>query len=105
MRTKEFIRLLSHEDRIRENFTLDRGIVKRIIVQYESFIQEKWTPIVRFDTAHNFFHKDVINPDKTKFQIKITSFNLNDALTYAELDLKNNWQRYKTQYLEKMKNE
>jgi LEA14-like dessication related protein len=105
MRKKEFIRPLSNEDRIRENFSVDKGKVERIVVQYESYITDKWAPIVRFDTAHDFFHKDIINPDKTKVQIRISSFNLNDALTYAELDLKNNWQRYKTQYLEKIKNE
>jgi len=105
MRKKEFIRPLSHENRIRENFSVDKGEVKRIVVQFESRIHDKWVPIIRFDTAHDFFHKDIMNPDKTKVQIKISSFNLNDALTYAELDLKNNWQRYKAQYLEKMKNE
>lgn len=103
MRKKEFIRPLSNEDRIRENFSVDKGKVERIVVQYESYIHDKWIPIIRFDTAHDFFHKDIINPDFTKNKIEITSFNLNDALTFAELDLKNNWQRYKAQYLEKMK--
>jgi len=103
VRKKEFIRPLSDEDRIRENFSIDKGKIKRIVVQYESYIHNKWIPIIRFDTAHNFFHKDIINPDTTKNKIEITSFNLNDALTFAELDLKNNWQRYKAQYLEKMK--
>ncbi|HEX9971308.1 MAG TPA: hypothetical protein VGD14_04480 [bacterium] len=102
MRKKEFIRPLSNEDGIRENFSVDKGKIKRIVVQYECYIQDKWVPIIRFDTAHHFFHKDIINPDTTKIQIKITTFNLNDALTFAEIDIQNNWQRYKTQYLEKM---
>jgi hypothetical protein len=36
------------------------------VVQYEIFINDKWCPVVRYDTAHGYAHKDLIHPDGSK---------------------------------------
>ena len=69
-----------------------------VVIQYETRIKDKWHIVVRYDCAHGFFHRDLLNRkgDKIKQPIPIT--NLNDALTYAEQDLKDRWEWYKEQY-------
>jgi hypothetical protein len=49
---------------------------------------------------HGYFHKDILNPDGSKVQRKITCFTLNDALNFAEQDIIRNWPIYKNTYIE-----
>jgi hypothetical protein len=45
----------NYRDRIRVYLFIEKGIIKDVILQFESFIQGKWHPIVRYDCAHGFF--------------------------------------------------
>ncbi len=60
-------------------------------------------PIVRYDTAHGFAHKDLINPDGTKEKILIGVVNLNEVLTLADRDINENWKRYKDRFFRRIK--
>ena len=66
-------------------------------VQYELKIKDEWYPVVRFDTV----------PYKGEVQKETLLFNdYNLALTFAEKDLRDNWQKYIDQYLnETVKND
>ena len=101
MKEKEFIRYISDKDRIRQKIYLEKGKVTKFVVQYESFLQNIWQSIIRYDTAHGYFHKDILDPDGSKVQGKINCFTLNDALTFAEQDIIRNWTVYKNTYIEK----
>lgn len=80
----------------------EKGKVTDIVVQYESFLNNKWAPIVRYDCSHGFFHRDLLyNGEKEKQVIPITT--LEDALNYAEQDIKDRWEFYKEKYLKKTK--
>jgi hypothetical protein len=80
----------------------EKGKVVDMVIQYESFLNNKWTPIVRYDCAHGFFHRDLMyNGEKEKQTITISS--LENALNYAEQDIKDRWEFYKERYLKKMK--
>ena len=80
----------------------EKGKVVDMVVQYESYLNSKWTPIVRYDCAHGFFHRHLLfNGEKEKQAITITS--LVDALNYAEQDIKDRWEFYKERYLKKNK--
>ena len=70
--------------------------------QYESFINNNWVSIVRYDCAHGFFHRDVLMPngDKEKKSIEIDS--LKNASKYAEKDLKDRWEWYRERYIKKL---
>jgi len=72
------------------------------LYQYESFINNNWVAIVRYDCVHGFFHRDVIMPngDKEKKSIEIDS--LKNASKYAEQDLKDRWEWYKERYIKKL---
>jgi len=56
-------------------------------VQLEIFFNNKWYPVVRYDTAHGFAHKDLIHKDGKIDKTPIFYLDYNDALTFAEFDL------------------
>ena len=103
MKEKSFIRWLGAQDRSRQILVLEEGEIVRFVVQYETFIAGEWRPIVRYDTAHGFAHKDLLSPTGETEKKTSVSFSYNDAFTNAELDIKLNWQRYKDEYLRKIK--
>ena len=74
-----------------------------MVVQYESLINSKWTPIVRYDCAHGFFHRDLLFPGGEKEKQTIIISSLQDSLNYAEQDIKDRWEFYKERYLKKIK--
>ena len=93
MQEINYVFFLSSEmkDRLRVLAQKQRGEILEFIVQYEALIKGKWWPIVRYDTAHGFAHKDMLHPDGKveKQPIYFDSYNL--AFTYATLDLKRYW--------------
>lgn len=103
MKEKEFIRSITATDRIRQKVYIEKGRVNKFLVQYECFRKNKWQPIIRYDTAHGYFHKDILYPDGSKVKREITCFTLNDALTFAEQDIIRNWKKYKDQFVEREK--
>jgi hypothetical protein len=102
---KEFLKLLSTdaEDRLRIRIRTDKGKVVSIVVQYEAMIRDAWREIVRYDCEHGYFHRDVIYPSGRKEKQPIAIENLNDALQYAEQDLKDRWNWYKDRYRRRLK--
>ena len=90
-------------ERVRMKIHVEKGNLIDIVVQYESFISNKWWPVVRYDCSHGFFHRDVmkLNGDKEKQLIAITK--LKDALSYAEQDIKDRWEFYKERFTKNLK--
>ncbi len=103
MKKKTYIFMLSDKDRKRHEHLKDKGKVLEFVVQYEILLGNKWMPVVRYDTAHGYAHKDLINPDGSKEKIFMGVVNLNEALTLADKDINENWERYKDRYLRRIK--
>ena len=103
--TKEFVKSLDEEgnERMRVRLSITQGKLVDIVFQYESFIAKKWTPIVRYDLAHGFFHRDImkLNGEKEKTVIQIVG--LEEAAIFAEQDIKDKWEFYKQRYLKLLK--
>ena len=61
-------------------------------------MEGKWVPIVRYDTAHGFAHRDLMHPvrspEKKEMQVK----DFNEGLTFALKDLATNWEKYRGRY-------
>jgi len=93
MQEVEYVFFLSSEmeDRLRVLAYKERGKILEFVVQYEAFIQGRWCPIVRYDTAHGLAHKDILHPDGKveKQPLYFDSYNL--AFAYATIDLKRFW--------------
>ena len=108
MAEKEFLKLLGTKgtDRLRLKIVTKKRSVTNLLVQFETYIDEKWCPIVRYDTAHGFPHRDVIHPNGDKEKFPLNFSDLNSLLQYAEQDIKDRWQWYKERYIKDMlKNE
>jgi len=104
MKEIEFIVYLDNQqlNRLRVRLITENGELIDVMYQYESFINNNWIAIVRYDCAHGFFHRDVLMPngDKEKKSIEIDS--LKNASKYAEQDLKDRWEWYKERYIKKL---
>ena len=96
----EYIIRLSAEDRYRHLHIREKRDIVFFRVQYEILVEGRWLPVVRYDSAHGFAHRDLM--DKRGRVTKTPLFNqdMNDALTFAESDLKANWSKYKKAFLE-----
>lgn len=92
--------------------SLDQGIMMRIrfsrqygrilsfVVQLECWVEQKWYPILRYDTAHGFAHCDILRPDGTQEKRPMPVSDFNEALTYAQQDIKANFRRYYARFQE-----
>jgi len=82
-------------ERLRVITRKDKGDILEFVVQYETFISGEWRPVVRYDTAHGFAHKNIIraNGEVVKQPLSFETYNM--AFTYATIDLKMNWRQYK----------
>lgn len=103
MPKKTYIFMISDIDRKRHEHITEKGKVVGFVVQYETRLDNLWIPIDRYDTAHGYAHKDLMNPDGGKDKVFLGIADLNSALTIADQDINENWERYKTQYLGRIK--
>ncbi len=69
---------------------------------FETFIGDKWHPIVRYDTAHGFGHRDLMHPDGSTTKTSFRYWDYAEVLTYGERDLKQNWRTYVRDYLKEL---
>ena len=105
MREIEYLFYLSPEmeDRLRVSAQKNQGEILEFVVQYEALFSGHWKPIVRYDTAHGFAHRDRMWPAGRveKEPLSFDSYNL--AFTHATLELKAHWAGYRNAYEQEMK--
>lgn len=89
---------LTQDDEILVHLEREGSTVVKFSVQYRAWIQGEWQPIVRFDTAHGYAHKDICYPDGTQEtqELKLDDYGL--ALTQALRDVKVRWEFYRERY-------
>jgi len=105
IRKKEFVILYPENCRKRHYHIRIKNKIAEFKVQLEVFVKNKWRPIVRYDTAHGFAHRDIIHFDGTVDKTPLFVNNYNDALNFADADIKINWQLYMKRFLEEAKND
>lgn len=94
----EYVQPLTDEDRRRHSHRHEKGRVLQFVVQYETRIQGRWYPVVRYDTAHGFAHRDLMHRDGRVEKELLHVKDFNEALLYSETDLKINWRKYKRRF-------
>ena len=94
MKQRAFIRYFDLENRARVSFQVDRGKIRRFVVQYETFSEAAWRPIIRYDTAHGFAHADLFHSKGKPTKTPLPKGDFNEALTLAQEDINRNWERY-----------
>ena len=101
----EYIIRIGFSDRYRHLHITEKGKIIFFRVQYETKINDKWYPVVRYDTAHGFAHRDFLDMKGRAKKTPLFNQDLNDALTFAESDLRTNWESYKNRFLENLNEE
>ena len=99
MKEVNYLRYLDAENRLRIRFELERGQVVLFAVQLEcEFTSHGWIPVVRYDTAHGFAHRDRMHPYQETEKTELRTRNYKEGLTFAMDDLETNWQIYRRRY-------
>jgi hypothetical protein len=98
MAEKEYLILLDVDARKRNYHFTDAGKVVKFVVQLEVKSEGTWKPVLRYDCSHDYAHKD-------SYSIKGRSRKMNlfmgyeDALSFADDDIDDNWQIYRERFL------
>jgi hypothetical protein len=87
-------------DWLRMRFTTARGQVASFTAQYETVLDDTVLPVVRYDTAHGFAHRDRLNRrgELVENRALPSSMSYAEALNFAERDIRLNWRRYKREF-------
>ena len=96
----EYIIRLGPSDRYRHLHIKEKGKIVFFRIQYETKISDTWYTVVRYDTAHGFAHRDQLDAKGKVEKTPLFNQDYNDALTFAESDLKSNWEQYKNKFQE-----
>lgn len=91
--------LLTDEDRYRHNHIRFKNEILSFVVQYEMLLEGVWLPVVRYDTGHGFAHRDLFDRKGNKHKTPVFARDYNEALIFAESDIKSNWSMYKENFL------
>ncbi|MDI7260839.1 MAG: hypothetical protein QME90_13075 [Thermodesulfobacteriota bacterium] len=99
MSVTEYVIPLGENARKRHYHERDKGRIDSFAVQLEVFVDEQWKVVIRYDSAHGFAHIDRYYLDGREVK-KELHLKLNEALTLADEDIKENWKTYQTAFLE-----
>ena len=98
-RQVEFMVNMSSEDRRRHRHVSEKGRILDFVVQYETKHDDRWLPVVRYDTAHGYPHKHQSHADGTQDKTRMKMVDYNEGLNIAEDDVQSNWLHYKAGFL------
>jgi hypothetical protein len=98
MPEKEYLILLDIDVRKRHYHRVESGEIRNFVVQLELRLGDTWKPVVRYDCAHNFAHKDSYDQKGAAKKVNLY-MAYEDALTFADDDINENWQLYKEKFL------
>lgn len=104
MEEREFFIPLPEGTAIRVRYVKDRARILHFVVQLEAYIEGAWAVITRYDTAHQFVHRDDLKPDGTQIKTPPMAFaSYQEAFDFALRDLRHNHQVYFERYLRWLK--
>jgi len=96
---KEYLIRLGERARKPHYHKTDKGQVVTFMVQLEVEVEKGvWKPVVRYDCAHNFAHRDRYNlkGDRDKEELRLSYA---DSLDLADRDINDNWDLYQERFL------
>lgn len=99
MSVTEYVIPLGENARKRHYHETEKGEVAAFAVQLEVFVNDQWREVIRYDSGHGFAHIDRYYLDGRKVK-KELNLKLNEALSLADEDIRENWNAYKKAFLE-----
>jgi hypothetical protein len=94
-RGREFVALLTAEDRLRVRFVHEHGVPVEIMVQLECLIDGRWYPARRYDTHVALHIHSAPWDDALDRRIPVVGVGLKEALDRAIDDIKTHRDRYR----------
>lgn len=79
--------------------------VINFVIQLEVMVRGNWFPVVRYDTAHGFAHKHLFHYGGQPEQIPLYTHDYTEALDFADVDIKTNWELYRERFLKEARND
>jgi hypothetical protein len=69
------------------------------MVQLEVQVEEgEWKPVIRYDCAHSFAHRDRYNLKQEQIKEEMT-LSYQESLDFADKDINYNWDIYQERFL------
>jgi hypothetical protein len=91
----EYIEKISINTQLYVYFEVEKGQVIYFVVKLSSMFENKMYEIFRFDSGHNYPHKDILNKDGQVIRkIWFKHLNNDEVLTKAVIDIKKNFGIY-----------
>ena len=101
---REWIHELSpQEARVRCRYRRSARRIVEYTVQLEILYQGDWRPVVRFDNAHGFCHRDELHPDGSQVKAPYFAGDANETFTTAIEDIQSHWESHMNRYLREIK--
>jgi hypothetical protein len=96
-------------DAMRVRIRTRRGQVVDFVVQYEAEIDGQTVPVVRYDASHGQAHRDLLdNRGRTIDGSKVwlpAELGHARAIEYARQDIRQNWRRYRAEFIRRRRHE
>lgn len=93
------------DDEIFVFFETLRGNLFRFVVKYLATLDGVWYEVLRYDSAHDIPHIDILDPNgDIKQKVWLSHLKLKEAVEYAKKDIVKNHLSYRENFL-KWKNE
>ncbi len=97
--SKEVLIPIKWDTRLRLRLFREKGKALTGFTSQLEYLDDRWKPVVRYDTAHGFFHRDFYSPSgKQKRKEKINIQDLKAAVLVADKDLRKNYEDYIEKY-------
>lgn len=98
-----FVRVAPNEAHIRCAYERLKNQILRFTVQLEIMHEGNWIPVVRYDNAHGFCHRDTLHSDGSQDKSGVFVGDLNETFTCAIAELRANWEAHRARYLKEIK--
>lgn len=98
MAITEYVYPLGAGARKRHYHETRRGRVLVFAVQLEVELRGAWVPVIRYDMAHGRAHIDLYETLTRKIK-QFLALSPAEAMTLADEDIKENWERYQAEFL------
>jgi hypothetical protein len=95
-----FESMLDEDIAIRMRFLWDVGQIVEFVVQLELFVDNHWYPVVRYDTAHGFAHRDILRPTGSQEKQPLGITDYQEAMMYADVDIRMRYVEYCNRFKE-----
>ncbi len=99
----EYFEQLKNGDTIRVRLNIERGEVTSFTLQLETFVDGQWRRVVRYDSAHDYPHRDILDWDGRVVEKIWLAPGLTNkqAVAQARQDLKEHAAAYRAAFMER----